>query len=58
LKLQGHIRAGGVDKDVNFVFADPGDEVNDPIDAAYRAKYRRYPPSIVNSILTPWRVRR
>jgi hypothetical protein len=52
-RRQGHIRAGGVHTDVNFVFVDPDDEVNDPIDAAYRAKYRRYPPSIVNSVLTP-----
>ena len=52
-RRQGHIRAGGVDKDVNFVFVDADNEVNDPIDAAYRAKYRRYSPSIVNSVLTP-----
>ncbi|HUH96870.1 MAG TPA: DUF2255 family protein [Anaerolineales bacterium] len=33
---EGHIRAGGVDKDVVFVDeADPG--INDQIDAAYRA---------------------
>jgi hypothetical protein len=31
---QGHIRAGGVDKDVSFVF-DTDDDVNDQIDAAY-----------------------
>ena len=52
-RRQGHIRAGGVDKDVNFVFVDADNEVNDPIDAAYRAKYRRYSPGIVNSVLTP-----
>ena len=51
-RRQGHIRAGGVDKDVSFVF-DTDDEVNDQIDAAYREKYRRYPDSIVNSVLTP-----
>ena len=49
---QGHIRAGGVDKDVSFVF-DTDDDVNDQIDAAYRDKYRRYPASIVNTVLTP-----
>ena len=49
---QGHIRAGGVDKDVRFVF-DTDDDVNDQIDAAYRDKYRRYPASIVNTVLTP-----
>ncbi len=47
----GHIQAGGVDKDVTFVDAEPG--LNDQIDAAYRAKYRRYAANIVNSILTP-----
>jgi hypothetical protein len=48
---QGHVEAGGVSKDVTF--ADPGDGVDDELDTAYRAKYRRYAPSIVNSILTP-----
>jgi hypothetical protein len=39
---EGAIRAGGVDQDVTFVEAT--DEVtNDALDAAYRAKYRRYP---------------
>src|SRR5512144_1546347 len=38
----GHIRAGGVDRDVAFVEeADSG--INDKIDAAYRTKYSRYP---------------
>ena len=38
----GRIWAGGVEKDVDFVEeADPA--VNDKIDAAYRAKYGRYP---------------
>ena len=38
----GQIRAGGVEKQVAFVEEiDPG--FNDQIDAAYRAKYRRYP---------------
>ena len=50
---QGHIRAGGVDKDVSFVFVDAGDEINDQIDAAYHAKYRRYAGPILNSVLTP-----
>jgi hypothetical protein len=51
-RRRGHIRAGGVDKDVTFVF-DTDDNVNDQIDAAYREKYRRYPDSIVNTVLTP-----
>ncbi|HET9109340.1 MAG TPA: DUF2255 family protein [Ktedonobacterales bacterium] len=49
---EGHIQAGGVDKDVTFIEdADPG--LNDQLDAAYRAKYRRYARSIVDSIVTP-----
>jgi hypothetical protein len=44
---QGHIWAGGVDKDVTFVEeVDP--EVNDQVDAAYGAKYRRYAASIIS----------
>jgi len=49
---EGHIQAGGVDKDVTFV------EVSDPdmleqINAAYRTKYRRYAASIISSIISP-----
>ena len=44
-RYEGHIQAGGVDKDVTFVEeTDP--EINDQIDAAYGAKYRRYPSSV------------
>jgi hypothetical protein len=35
---EGHIRAGGVDKDVTFV--DAPHDIDDALDAAYRAKYR------------------
>ena len=39
---KGRIRAGGIEKDVTFVDeTDSG--INDQIDAAYRAKYGRYP---------------
>jgi hypothetical protein len=48
---QGHIRAGGVDKDVTFTDADPG--LNDQIDAAYRDKYRRYGERIVGGVVNP-----
>jgi hypothetical protein len=34
---EGHIRAGGVDKDVTF--ADGPNDVDDALDAAYRTKY-------------------
>ncbi|MHB8730886.1 MAG: DUF2255 family protein [bacterium] len=50
-RREGHVQAGGVDRDVTFVDADPG--INDEIDAAYRTKYRRYAARIVNSIVTP-----
>jgi hypothetical protein len=48
---EGRIRAGGVQQDVTFV--DGNHDVDDEIDAAYRAKYRRYSGSILNSVLTP-----
>ncbi len=51
VRYEGHIQAGGVDKAVTFVEADPG--INDQIDAAYRTKYRRYAASIVDSIVSP-----
>jgi hypothetical protein len=42
---EGHIQAGGVDKDVTFV-EEPDPEINKQIDAAYHTKYRRYPSSV------------
>ena len=48
---EGRIRAGGVQHDVTFVDADH--DIADDVDAAYRAKYRRYAGSILNSVLTP-----
>jgi hypothetical protein len=51
VRHEGHIRAGGVDKDVTFADADP--DLNDQIDAAYHEKYRRYGPSIVGSVVNP-----
>ena len=47
---EGHIRGGGVDKDV--VFAEV-DDVNDEIDAAYRAKYDRYDATYVDPMVGP-----
>lgn len=38
---QGHIEAGGVGKDVAFV-TEANDDINDQLDAAYQAKYRRH----------------
>jgi hypothetical protein len=48
---EGRIRAGGVQQDATFVEVD--DEMHDEIDAAYRAKYRRYAGNVLNSVLTP-----
>jgi hypothetical protein len=48
---EGHILAGGVEKDVTFVEEfDP--DVNDKIDAAYLTKYQRY-PQYVAPMVTP-----
>jgi hypothetical protein len=52
VRHEGHIQAGGIDKDVTFV-EETAFDLNDQIDAAYRPKYRRYAANIVNSILTP-----
>jgi hypothetical protein len=51
VRHQGHIRAGGVDKDVTFADADL--DLNDQIAAAYRDKYRRYGPSIIGGVVNP-----
>src|SRR5256885_6841727 len=48
---EGRIRAGAVQQDVTFV--DAARDIDDEIDTAYRAKYRRYAGSILNSVLTP-----
>jgi len=51
VRHEGHISAGGVEKDVTFVDADPA--IYDQVDAAFSTKYHRYAKSIVNSDLTP-----
>ena len=51
VRHQGRIRAGGVEKDVTFVDAEP--TLNDHIDAAYRSKYRRYPAQYVDHVVAP-----
>ena len=48
---QGHVRAGGVDKDVRFV--EPAEDVSDEIETAYRRKYQRYGASLVDPLFTP-----
>jgi hypothetical protein len=47
---EGHVRAGGIEKDV--VVVEVGD-VDNEIDAAYRAKYGRYDASIVEPMASP-----
>jgi hypothetical protein len=51
VRHEGHIRAGGVDKDVTFADADPN--LNDTIDTAYRDKYRRYGERIIGGVVNP-----
>jgi hypothetical protein len=51
IRHEGHIQAGGVDRDV--AFADADHSLDDDIDAAYRSKYRRYAKSITDSITSP-----
>lgn len=49
LRYEGHIQAGGIDKDVSFVVeVDP--RLNDRIDSEYQTKYRRYPKEYVTHI--------
>jgi hypothetical protein len=52
VRHEGHIWAGGVDKDVTFV-EETDRDLNDQIDAAYRTKYRRYAASIISHIVSP-----
>lgn len=47
-RLEGHITAGGVEKDVIFIDADT--TLNDTLDTVYRSKYRRYSADPVNRI--------
>ena len=45
----GRVRAGGVERDVAFVR--PADDVHASIDDAYHAKYDRYGPAIVGTVV-------
>jgi hypothetical protein len=47
----GRIRAGGIERDVNFERLDTDSPVHGDIDAAYHAKYDRYGPQIVGSVV-------
>jgi hypothetical protein len=48
---EGRIRAGGIEKDMIFLDADPN--LNDEIDTAYRTKYRRHGAQYVNMMVSP-----
>jgi hypothetical protein len=50
---EGHIQAGGVDKDVTFEEMSADHAIHDQIDDVYRTKYRRYAGSIIDSTLSP-----
>jgi hypothetical protein len=45
----GRIRAGGVERDVTF--AEPAPDVHADVDRAYHAKYDRYGPAIVGTVV-------
>ncbi|MEV6592112.1 DUF2255 family protein [Streptomyces acidicola] len=51
VRREGHIRAGGVDKNVSFEEVD--DASNGQVDAAYSRKYHRYSPDIIEAITSP-----
>ena len=51
VRLEGCISAGGIEQEATFSDADPS--LNESIDAAYSAKYRRYAKKIVDSIVSP-----
>ncbi len=53
VRHEGHIQAGGVEKDTNFVEVDADQPVSEQIDAVYRTKYRRYAAGIIDSIVSP-----
>jgi hypothetical protein len=48
---QGRIRAAGLERDVTF--EEPGSPVDGDLHAAYQAKYDRYGPSIVGTVVSP-----
>jgi hypothetical protein len=49
----GHarIRSGGVERDVILTYLDPEDPLHADIDSAFHAKYDRYGPSIVGTVV-------
>jgi hypothetical protein len=54
VRHEGRIEAGGISKDVTFVdVMEEEHGIHDQIDAAYWAKYRRYPERFVRPVVTP-----
>ena len=52
VRHEGHIQAGGIDKDVTFVEeADP--DINAQIDTVYRTKYRQHGAQYVDPMVVP-----
>src|SRR5262249_9050378 len=52
VRHEGHIRAGGVDRDVPFV-READDGLNERVDAAYRTKSRRHGGRYVDDMVAP-----
>jgi hypothetical protein len=48
---EGRIQAGGVERDVTF--DDPRPELDQDLHAAYHAKYDRYGPRMVGTVVSP-----
>jgi hypothetical protein len=48
---EGRIRAGGVERDISIEEAGP--DTADAVTAAYHAKYDRYGPAIVGTVVSP-----
>jgi hypothetical protein len=48
---EGRVRAGGVERDIAFEV--PASDVDEDLTAAYHAKYDRYGPSIVGTVVSP-----
>jgi hypothetical protein len=52
VRQEGHIRAGGVEKDVAFI-EESDAQINNQIDAAYRTKYCRHGAQYVDPMVAP-----
>jgi hypothetical protein len=50
-RREGHIKAGGVEKDV--IFQDADHTLDDEIDTIYRSKYRRYGAQYIDLVVSP-----